>query len=362
LNSTLELSELNTMIGRLFMSGMPGTKLDSITEELIANYCLNGIILFKRNIENPIQLATLCNDLQEASIKYHGIPLFIALDQEGGRVARLQKPFTVFPGNTAICKNARSEEKAREFATITAKEMSLVGLNMNMAPVLDVIHGEPEKHLQGRSFGVDPVIVASLGSIIIKGLQSNNVMAVAKHFPGLGKTSQDPHHQLPIIDIPEGEIQSINLPPFKEAIQMDVSAIMTSHAIYPNLDPERPASLSKIILTDLLRNTLDYKGLIITDDLEMGAIVNKWGVTGGALASFDAGADILLICEDQNVVVKTIHALKNRFLIGKIHINQLQQSIKRIKIAKSRFLDKQNTVLLDKVKGYFNLKQDCGSP
>ena len=355
MNSTLDLSELNTKIGRLFMAGMPGKKMDAGTEALIRDYCLGGVILFSRNIENPIQLARLCNDLQEKATKYHGIPLFLAVDQEGGPVARLRDPFTAFPGNEAIGGDPEPMAKAREFAEVTAREMALVGLNMDLAPVVDVRWGEPEKHLAGRTFSDDPKKVAMLGQVVIKTLQENGVMAVAKHFPGLGKTSLDPHHYLPTIELDGREMEDINLPPFKEAIAAGVSGIMTSHAIYQSVEPTLPATLSNKILSGLLRGTIGFKGLILTDDLEMGAIKKKWGVPEGAVASFEAGSDVLLICEDQTWVLESIEILRKKIMQGEISGHRLQQSLERIMKAKSRFLKKSKKVSIKEVSNYFGL-------
>ncbi|MCP4683423.1 MAG: beta-N-acetylhexosaminidase [Desulfobacterales bacterium] len=353
MNSTLEISELDTTIGRLFMAGMPGTQLDSDTEKLIRDYCLSGIILFSRNIEDPLQLARLCSDLQETAIKHHGIPLFLAIDQEGGRVSRFKAPFTLFPGNTAIGDDPEARDKATEFARITAREMTLVGLNMNLAPVVDVRRGEPEKHLRGRTFSDDPEKVASLGRTVIKMLQQNGVPATAKHFPGLGKATMDPHHDLPTIHMPLREIEEINLPPFIAAIAEGVSAVMTSHAVYPSLDPDYPSTLSHKTLQGLLREKLGFKGLIITDDLEMGAVAKKWGIPGSAVASFEAGADLLLICENQDMVLESLNELKGRLLRGEISLERLRQSLDRIKDAKSGFLKNKKEVSLKEVGRYF---------
>ncbi len=337
------------------MAGIPGTKLDSGTEALIRDYCLGGVILFSRNIDDPLQLATLCNDLQDRAMEYHGIPLFLAVDQEGGRVARLKEPFKSFPGNTAIGEDEQAVDKAVEFARVTAKEMTLVGLNMDLAPVVDVRRGEPEKHLMGRTFGDDPEKVALLGRTVVKVLQENGVMAVAKHFPGLGKTSLDPHHHLPTIEVDAKEMEEINLPPFSAAIEEGVSAVMSSHAIYPALEPDCPATLSHRILTGLLRETLGFHGLLITDDLEMGAIQKGWGVAEGAVASFEAGADILLICQDQSKVFDSINALRGKLIRGEIKLQRLHQSLERIRKAKSVFLKKNEEVSLEKVHTYFGL-------
>lgn len=353
MHSTLDLSELDTKIGRLFVIGIPGIQLDENTEAIIRRYCLGGVIFFDRNIENPLQLATLCNDLQDKALKYHGIPLFLAIDQEGGPVTRLKKPFTQFPGNSAIGEDPRPEDRAKEFAHITAREMTLVGLNMDMAPVLDVVRGKPERHLAGRSLGDNPEKVAQLGRSIIKILQEKGVMAVAKHFPGLGMTSVDPHHHLPTIEVDTKEMEKRNLPPFRAAIEEGVSAIMTSHAIYPAIEQDFPATLSQKILRGILRERLGFKGLIITDDLEMGAIEKEWGVAQGAVMSFKAGTDILLICHNQDMVLESIKTLRRGLIRGEIPFLRLQQSVDRIMKAKSRFLKKTKRVSHEDINAYF---------
>ena len=355
MHPVLDLSELNRMVGRLFMAGMPGRYMDVGTEELIRDYCLGGIILFSRNIENPLQIAGLCKDLQDTAMKYHGIPLFIAVDQEGGRVARLKQPFTSFPGNEAIGADSNSIDRAVEFADITARELKLVGLNMDMAPVIDVRRGEPEKHLVGRTFSDNPDKVSQLGRTVVRVLQQNGVMAVGKHFPGLGRATMDPHHLLPVIEADLREIEEINLPPFKEVIAGGVSGIMTSHAIYPSLDPEFPATLSTKILNGILREKLGFQGLIITDDLEMGAINKNWGVVKGAIDSFTAGADILLISENQDLVLESMAELRGRILRNEIQPARLKQSIERIMTAKSGFIQKVEKVSFERIKSYFAL-------
>jgi beta-N-acetylhexosaminidase len=355
MNTTLDLSELNTKIGQLFMVGIPGPDLDDGTEALIRDYNLGGVILFSRNIEGPVQLATLCRDLQEKAMTYHGHPLILAVDQEGGRVARLKQPFTVFPGNSAIGADDHPVEKAMEFGRVTAAEMKLVGLNMNLAPVVDVQRGELEKHLAGRSFGEDPDKVALLGRTVVRSLQGNGVMAVAKHFPGLGRTTVDPHFQLPRIDVDREEIEKINLPPFQAAIDEGVSAVMTSHAIYPAFDAKNPATLSPDILVNLLREKMAFDGLVITDDLEMGAIANHWGVAEGARLAFEAGADILLICKDQGNSIESIRLLRSKLLKGEIKAERLEQSIQRIDKEKSRILAPMEEVSIAKVMEYFSL-------
>jgi beta-N-acetylhexosaminidase len=335
------------------MAGMPGTILDEGTELLIREYNLGGIILFSRNIDNPMQLARLCRDIQNTAARYECDPLFIAVDQEGGRVARLREPFTVFPGNEAIGMDERPVRKAIEFGTVTAREMKMVGLNMDLAPVVDVRKGRPERYLKGRLFSKDHETVALLGGKVVKSLQDNGIMAVAKHFPGLGRASIDPHLNLPMIDTDIGEINEINIPPFKAAMDMSVCAIMTSHAVYTALDPKNPATLSPVILNGLLRERLGFNGLIMTDDLEMGAIAKVYGVPEGALASFQAGSDILLICRRQEHVLDSLALIRKKILREELQNERLSQSLKRIKKAKSRFIKPGKKIMFKKVERYF---------
>jgi len=355
LNTTLELSELNRTSGSIFMTGMPGTILDDDTEAIIRDYSPAGVILFSRNIENPLQLARLCRDLQAAAMRYHGVPLFISVDQEGGRVARLKPPFTTFPGNEVMGNDENPLERAKEFGYVTAAEMKIVGLNMDLAPVLDVREGEIEEHLRGRTFSDNHRLTSKMGVAVIKTLQVNGIMAVAKHFPGLGRAAKDPHFHLPVIKSDRTYIEKVNLPPFRSAIRAGVSGIMTSHALYPSLDPENPATLSPAVLGDLLRGRMKFRGLIITDDLEMGAITGRHDVALGALNSFQAGADILLICKDQKKLLDSIRLIRNKILSGEVQYNRLDQSISRIARAKKKYLKDLRKISLRKVEKYFEL-------
>ena len=355
MNTTLDFSELNQMIGQLFMAGLPGKELDAGTESLIRDYNPGGLILFSRNVKDPIQVATLCRDIQTATVKYHGRQMFLAVDQEGGRVTRLRRPFTEFPGNEAIGSSADPVNKAIEFGRITALELKLVGINMDFAPVMDVRRGELDKVLEGRTFGDDPEVVCLLGATIIRTLQENGIMAVAKHFPGLGETCIDPHFQIPIINTDFETLETINLPPFFSAIKANVSGIMTSHAIYPAIDAYHPATLSAFVLKELLRVKMGFEGLIISDDLEMGAIANGVGVAKGAAESLMAGADIFLVCENQGYIKECVELILGMVLRGEISDTRLYKSHERIEMVRSRFLNREITVSLEQVKKYFRL-------
>jgi beta-N-acetylhexosaminidase len=353
MNPTLDISELTQKVGRLFMGGMPGPELDTNTINLIKEYHLGGIILFKRNIANPIQVACLCRDIQRVSLLNSGIALFLAIDQEGGRVARLEEPFTQFPGNAAIGKSPDPKSSALEYARTTAREMSLVGLNMNMAPVLDVANPDIDAHLKGRSFSDDPLRVAALGRIVIDTMQQAGIMAVGKHFPGLGRSDRDPHLHLPTVSASLEEMESVHLLPFASAIEAGVSAIMSSHALYPALDPGVPATLSKKIMGELLRNKMGFGGLIISDDLEMGAIEKQRPLPEGAADAFEAGIDLLLICRDQSLLRESIEHLRNKLLREEISYERLHESLKRIAGCKERFLYPRKKIVLKRVREYF---------
>ena len=353
MNPTLDVSEITQNVGRLFIAGIPGAEVDPHTMSLIRNYHLGGIILFSRNIRDPLQLARLCMNLQEISMEDSGFPLFLAVDQEGGRVARLNPPFTQFPGNEAIGRSPDPEGSALRFASVTAKEMTLVGLNMNMAPVLDVAQPHMDSHLVGRPFSHDPLLAAKLGKIVINTMQESGVMAVAKHFPGLGSADLDPHQDLPTINATSEEMESIHLAPFAGAIEAHVSGIMVSHAVYPAFEPRIPATLSRKIITSLLRTKMSFRGLIISDDLEMGAIAKQRGLPQGAADAFEAGIDLLLICSSQEDLIASIEFIRDRVLKGEISEQRLQSSLVRIKRYKRRFLYPPQRISLEAVERHF---------
>ena len=338
--------------GSLLMIGLPGYDVDRDTEQLIMEYSPGGVILFSRNIKSPEQVAELISNLQQLSLKHNGDNFFIAVDQEGGRVARLRAPFREFPGNEIMSKSSDPVKSCEEFAKITAYEMKLVGFNMDMAPVLDVLDKNTDMVLAGRTFGSDPTLVATLGRVVIKTLQNNGIMAVAKHFPGLGVTSVDPHKDLPLMEISGHELESVHLYPFAQAIEEKVSGIMTSHGVYPAFDSVNPATTSSYILTEILRKKYCYDGLILTDDLEMGAIKGK--CSEAAVASVEAGADILLICKDQSLVKESIEALYSKAKTNTDFAEKIRASFERIKTAKEYFNINQRVVLdIAEIKKYF---------
>ena len=279
------------LAGQRLMAGFDGTGLNDDLRHLIGELKVGGLILFSRNIETPGQIRTLCADVQACAATCGQPPLFIAIDQEGGQVARLKAPFTVFPGTPPL----KSRFDADNFAGITSRELKGVGINMNMAPVMDVIDPGIDSVMAKRAFSHDPAIVAEIGTAVIKGLQKEKIMAVAKHFPGIGRTTLDSHIDRPVLDTDAEKLRT-DLVPFEAAVENRVAGIMLSHILYSALDPDLPASLSVKIARDLLRNRMGYDGLVMTDDLDMGAIINHFDISTAVDCIMAADIDLVLIC------------------------------------------------------------------
>ena len=274
------------------MVGFDGTKLDATLKDIIEKLQVGGVILFTRNVASPDQLRDLCASIQACARQAQGMPLFIAIDQEGGSVARLRAPFTEFPGAAEM----KDKAQVKQFARVTAKELGGVGVNMNMAPVMDLLPEDAPGVMADRSFGADPQRVAAMGTAVIRHLQRRRIMAVAKHFPGIGRTVDDSHIDMPRLEVSLEELQTGDLIPFQAAIQAGVSAVMLAHIFYPAVDSRWPASLSPAIASDLLRGAMNYRGVVITDDLDMGAIAKHFSIETAVRQILAADIDIVLIC------------------------------------------------------------------
>ena len=311
LNLVLEVDikdfSLEQMAGQRLMVGFEGTELNRDLEFLIDTIKVGGIVLFARNLENPEQIRHLCDSIHEYARSSGQPPLFIAIDQEGGQVARLRKPFTQFPGNSKM----KDIKDAKYFARVTAKELKGVGINMNLAPVMDVAPEGINSVMAERSFGCDTIRVSELGATVIGNLQKRNIMSVAKHFPGIGRTTLDSHLDMPNLDIDINEMASTDLVPFEAAISKDVAGIMLSHIRYKKIDPEWPASLSVSIAKDLLRSRMNFGGVVMTDDLDMGAIRKHYDIQSVIWQMVTADIDIALICHKGPDIEKAFEEILN---------------------------------------------------
>jgi beta-N-acetylhexosaminidase len=325
---------LREQLGQLFMVGFLGSSVSKDFAAFIREYQPGGVILFSRNLESVGQIVDLTNHLQRLSP--HS-PLLISIDQEGGRVSRLPKGFTIFPPCEGVGR-CNSYELAYAAASVVAAELRCVGINMNMAPVLDVNSNPDNPVIGDRAFGSTPAVVCEMGQATVAGLQDNRVVACGKHFPGHGDTAADSHKELPVVAAPLQRLREVEWPPFEHAIQHGVASMMTAHVRYDALDPQRPATLSPEIIQSLLREQFRYDGVVLTDDLEMHAIIDHYGIGDASVLAFQAGCDILLICKDYDREVAAIHAMEAAVKEGKISAARLQLSLARIEKLKARFV------------------------
>ncbi|HUK55148.1 MAG TPA: beta-N-acetylhexosaminidase [Nitrospiria bacterium] len=325
---------LKEKIGQLFMVGFNGVGPSKAVVRLITEFQIGGVILFARNLQSPSQTAKLCNALQSQSPR---MPLLISIDQEGGRVSRLPKGFTLFPGGAQLAA-CRSTELVYRVAEATARELRSVGINMNLAPVLDV-HTNPSNPIIGdRAFGDSPTLVSTLGLTMIAGFQDNNVIACGKHFPGHGDTGADSHKELPRVSHGLRRLREVELRPFLHVIPNGLASIMTAHVLYPQLDPDEPATLSKRIVTGLLRESMGFKGVVITDDLQMKAISQTHGPGEAAVKAIEAGVDLLLICNDEEDPLKALEAVARAVRQKRISEARIEQSLLRILQMKEKYI------------------------
>ena len=331
---------LRREIGQLLIGSLPGQTITAEMRSLAREFELGGVILFALNIEAPEQVAELCFEVSRLD---PDLPLWVSVDQEGGRVARLKAPFTEWPP-MAVLGRRGDEGLARRFAAALAAELRAVGITLDYAPVLD-IHTNPENPVIGdRAFSDDAAMVARLGAAIIDELQRQGVAACGKHFPGHGDTSVDSHLELPLVEHPPDRIRRVECVPFEAAIRAGVAFIMTAHVLVPSLDDERPATLSRRIVQGMLREELGFEGVILSDDLEMKAIAATYSVPDAAVHAIAAGCDGLLICSGSaDAQAQTLEALVHAVEDGRIPFARIEDALKRLRTAKERLLGESVT-------------------
>ena len=330
-------------VGQLFMVYPRFPFFSAELERAIAEDHLGGLILFAPNVEHPAQVAELINRAQEvATTSGAGIPLLIAVDQEGGRITRLWDGFTHFPTNMAIGATHNPND-ARLMARAMAREMRAVGINMNLAPVLDVNSNPLNPIIGTRSFGDSPDIVLQMGLPMIETYREQGIIATAKHFPGHGDTEADSHRELPAVAHSINRLWAVELAPFQAAIEAGVEAIMTAHVSVPALDPtpDLPATLSPLVLQDVLRTQLRFDGVIATDSLGMRALSQTLGRSEAPSLAFQAGADLLMFGKDPGYTLTRARAayasVLARVRSGAISMNRLDASVHRILTLKARY-------------------------
>lgn len=327
-------------IGKLFMVGFPGSAWSPELKDFLDDLNPCGVILFARNIETPEQTARLNREIQTHILKKSANGLFIGVDQEGGRVRRLKDPYTAFPPALELASAVDPQAAVREFATVTAREIRLVGFNTDFVPVMDVIAQTEDlasSVIGDRSYGFEPAIVSNLGRIVIECMRSEGVIPCCKHFPGHGGTSVDSHLELPVDQREAAVMERFDLAPFKSAVDMNIEMVMTAHVLFPAWDSTRPATLSPTIVEGLLRKRLGHRGLVVTDDLDMGAVAATYTPEESSFRAFAAGADILLICNSPAKALSARTALYEAFKSGEIPKTRFDESLTRIQLLKDRY-------------------------
>ena len=329
--------KLDQKIGQMLMVAVPGDKMNREVEAILKQYRPGGVILFGHNLSSFENNKKFIDDMQDASFSYAGIPLFISIDQEGGRVVRIVSGVTQFPGNMAAGVSGDTG-LAYRWGRVLGIELRVTGVNMNLAPVLDVNNNPHNPVINTRSYGSEARLVADLGAAYIKGIQDSRCIAVGKHFPGHGDTDTDSHLSLPVIHYDMKRLSRVELVPFKEAIGAGVDGIMTAHIAYPEiLGTNDPATVSKKFLTDMLRTELRFAGLVITDDMEMHAISRRQEMGEAAVRSIMAGADIILISSYEGSIPAIINAITNAVRAKRITEKRINDSVARIIETKIRY-------------------------
>jgi len=327
---------LRHQIGQLLIGSFPDRTLPSELRSLAREFQLGGVILFARNIEAPEQVAELARDAQAFAVD--DVPLWVSVDQEGGRVARLKAPFTIWPPMATLGRSG-DEALAARFARALASELRAVGITLDYAPVLD-IHTNPKNPVIGdRALGEQADTVARFGAVIIRELQQAGVAACGKHFPGHGDTSVDSHLDLPLVEHPPDRIRRVECVPFQAAIDADVAFVMTAHVLVPSFDGERPATLAPSIVGGLLRGELGFGGVILSDDLEMKAVADRYDVPEAAVQAIAAGCDGLLVCSGSvERQAATLEALVYAVESQRLPLARVEDALERHRRAKVRFL------------------------
>ena len=327
---------LKEKVGQMIIVGFEGYDANPKVSSMIKDNHVGGIILYNRNIKDDKQLVTLNNKLKTLN-KDNKLPVFISADHEGGRITRLPSKATVFPSNLTIGKKD-SPKMSREIGSVLGSEMKAYGFNLDFAPVADIYSNPKNTVIGDRSFGTDYQTVSRLSAATMKGIKSSGVEPVVKHFPGHGDTDVDSHEDMPVLYKSINELKSFELKPFENAVNQGADMMMVSHIKLPKIDKTgRPASLSHEVTTDILRNDMGFNGVIITDDLEMGAISKYYGTGDAAVKAIRAGSDMVLVCHTYESQSKTIDAITEAVKNGQISEKRIDESVKRIAMLKQKY-------------------------
>jgi beta-N-acetylhexosaminidase len=324
-------SELERQAASLFTVGFHGKSVTEDLKGLLARG-VGGVICFARNVGAPAELLELNRDIKRTA----GRPLLLAVDQEGGQVARLRQGFTEIPPMRALGATGLPE-LARELGKAIGRELRAVGFDMNYAPVLDIDTNPDNPIIAARSFGRTAELVSEMGLALAAGLQGVGVAACGKHFPGHGDTSQDSHLELPTLRHAMDRLERVELAPFQAAARAGIASFMTAHVIFEAVDAKYPATMSRPVLTGILREKLRYDGLVVTDDVEMKAIADNYGVEDAVRLGLNAGVDHFLCCHTAQLAHQAIEAVIEAVESGKVSRDTLAGATRRFGELLSRY-------------------------
>ncbi|AVQ98140.1 beta-N-acetylhexosaminidase [Oceanobacillus iheyensis] len=327
-------------VGQMLMIGFEGTQVNDQTRNFIQENHIGGVILFERNITRNItdskQLLNLNRELKELNADSQDIPLFISVDEEGGVVSRMPPKIVNLPDSKKI-GDLNNTELAYQVGEAIGERVNAFGFNVTMAPVMDV-NSNPDNPIIGkRAFGDNKEIVSKMGVEEMKGIQSKGIIPVIKHFPGHGDTDVDSHLGLPVVHNSLESIREMELVPFQKAIDHQADMTMVAHILLPEIDNEDPASLSKNVVTTMLREELGFDGVTITDDLTMGAILENYDIGDATVKAVQAGNDIVLVCHGDENKLKAVHSLTKAVESGAIKEERIDESVKRILHLKEKY-------------------------
>lgn len=331
----MSLRDVRRSVGRLAIVGFAGHTVPTELREIAREFDLGGVIYFARNIAEPAQVRELSRECGSLAQEW---PLWISVDQEGGRVARLKQPFTEWPPMITLGRCGDDQVTVR-FARAMADELRAVGINLDYTPVLDV-HTNPKNPVIGdRALSDKATDAARLGALMITTLQEAGVAACGKHFPGHGDTSTDSHFELPLVDQSPERLNAVELVPFRAAVAADVACIMTGHVLVPALDANRPSTLSPTIVDGLLKQTMGYRGIVISDDLGMKAISESTGLGEAMVLSLLAGCDAVLLCnQPPDEQVAALEAVIKAVEAKRVPMARIEDALTRQERVKHQFL------------------------
>jgi beta-N-acetylhexosaminidase len=317
-------------IGQLFMIGLEGKALSAKEADFIVKNNIGGVILFDRNCGTPQEIHKLCSDIQALRHKTKDkLPLFIAIDMEGGRVARLKAPFTQWPP-AAKLGALDSTSVAFRFAMSMGAELRACGINLDFAPCVDVLTNPKNTVIGDRALSTDPEQVAKMASAIVRGYIKAGIIPCAKHFPGHGHTLIDSHHDLPVEEADLARLREVEMHPFKKVFRARIDMVMTAHIKFPKVDPEWPVTLSSIFIQQILRQELRYRGIVISDDLDMKALAAHYDRDMLPVRALQAGCDIALYCNEPDRPPMALEAVRKAVADGAIKTAQIDESYKRV--------------------------------